>query len=451
MKKNLCILLLLTGMAHTLWGQSYIIDQVVATIGNRIIKQSEVEGQYLMSRNMVIDSNIDLKCFILEQMMIQKLLVTQAGVDSLTIDENSVEMELNLRLEEISNDMGGRDNMEAMYKMSYADIKDESRRRMSEQKLAEKMRDEVVKDVTITPTEVRQWYNKLNKDSIPIVPGKKSIAQICMYPPFEEETILAVRERLLGLRKRIIGGESFVSMALMYSEDGSASNGGEIGFASRSGLDPEYAKAAWALKPGEVSRIVESQFGFHIIQLIERKGDLCNTRHILMKPKPDSESIEKAISRLDTVAMLIRHDSIDFKTAAAVFSEEKNSRYNGGLMVNTNRRSDNYGSTWFEEKEIDPIDLKTLEGLKPGEMSAPYVSRDERGRLMLKFIKLNEETFPHPANPKDDYDMLQEAALNNKKQEVFYKWLEKKIPLHYIHVEESFRNCSFQFDGWLKQ
>ena len=450
MKKVLLTLWLCLAVGSASFAQGYVIDRIVATVGKQMVKQSDIEMQYQQLRSRNYQSNTDIKCYILEQLLIQKLLVTQAEIDSVEIDNSSVELMLNEQLGYYVTEFGSRDNLEKAYGKSYSDIRDELKDAIKERKTADKMQQEITKDITITPTEVRQWYNKLHPDSIPMVPGKISIAQIGMYPPFEEKTIAAVREKLLALRKRILNGESFNSMALLWSEDGSASNQGEIGFAIKSGLDPEYAKAAWALKPGEVSRIVESQFGFHIIQLIERKGDQCNTRHILLKPKPDAESIRKAMERLDSVALFVRADTLKFEDAAAIFSEEKNSRFNGGLMVNLNRESPDFGSTWFTENELDAADRSVLASLKPGEVSSPYSSKDEKGRLMFKIIRIGQRTESHKANPKDDYNILQDMALAAKKQKLFFDWLKKNVGSNHVRIEESFRNCNFEFNGWIQ-
>lgn len=450
MKKVLLTLWLFLAVGSASFAQGYVIDRIVATVGKQMVKQSDIEMQYQQLKSRNYQSNTDIKCYILEQLLIQKLLVTQAEIDSVEIDDSSVELMLNEQLSYYMTEFGSRDNLEKAYGKSYSEIRDELKDAIKERKTADKMQQEITKDITITPTEVRQWYNKLNPDSIPVIPGKISIAQIAMYPPFEEKTIAAVREKLLGLRKRILNGESFNSMALLWSEDGSASNQGEIGFAIKSDLDPEYAKAAWALKPGEVSRIVESQFGFHIIQLIERKGDQCNTRHILLKPKPDAESIRKAMERLDSVALFVRADTLKFEDAAAMFSEEKNSRFNGGLMVNLKRDSPDFGSTWFTENELDAADRSVVASLKPGEVSSPYSSKDEKGRLMFKIIRIGQRTEPHKANPKDDYNMLQDMALAAKKQKLFFDWLKKKVVSNHVRIEESFRNCNFEFNGWIQ-
>ncbi|MGE4569206.1 MAG: peptidylprolyl isomerase [Bacteroidales bacterium] len=450
MKKVLLILWLFLTAGTAAFAQGYIIDRIIATVGKQMVKQSDIEMQYQQMRRSNMDANIDIRCYILEQLLIQKLLVTQAEIDSVEIEASSVELMLNEQLGYYMTEFGTRDNLEKAYGKSYSEIREELKEAIKERRTADKMQQEITKDVTITPTEVRQWFNKLNADSVPVIPGKISIAQIAMYPPFEAKTITEVREKLLGLRKRILDGEAFSSMAIFYSEDGSASNGGEIGFSQKTNLDPEYAKAAWALKPGEVSRIVESQFGFHIIQLIERKGDLCNTRHILLKPKPDAESIRKAMERLDSVAMFIRADTLRFEEAASIFSEEKNSRYNGGLMVNLNRESPDFGSTWFTEKELDAADRNILATLKPGEISAPFASKDEKGRLMFKIIRIGQKTESHKANPRDDYNMLQDLALANKKQRIFFEWLKTKVASNHVKIDPAFQNCNFEFSGWIQ-
>jgi peptidyl-prolyl cis-trans isomerase SurA len=281
---------------------------------------------------------------------------------------------------------------------------------------------------------------------MPLVNAQVEIYQIGVYPPYTEKAVFDLKEKMLELRKRVIDGESFTSLAVLYSEDPGATRGGEIGFLSKGELDPEYAKAAFALKErGEVSRIVESQFGFHIIQLIEKRGDKVNTRHILMKPKPDPEAITRASVRLDSIVDLIRKDSIKFEKAALYFSEDKSTRFNGGLLVNQQTEE-----AKFEMDQLDPIDYKALKDLKIGEISAAYESRDDKGKKLFKVAMIKSRTNPHKANLKDDFNLLKNMAMNYKRNTVINEWITEKQKSTYIHLDDSFKNCPFNRKGWIK-
>lgn len=424
--------------------QNLIIDQVVAIVGNKIIKQSDIENQFLEIK--ARGEDVD-KCFLLEDMLRTKLMVNQAALDSVEVTDSQVESELNRRLDYFINQLGSVQKLEDNFKKSIVQIKEDLRQSIKEYLLTQKMEGTITGDIAITPTEIKNFYNKLSKDSIPLVNSKIELCQIGMYPPYTEKAVFDLKEKMLDLRKRIINGESFATLAVLYSEDGSATRGGEIGFAPKGGLDPEYAKAAFALKEkGDVSKIVESQFGFHIIQLIEKRGDMVNTRHILMKPKADPESVAKVKARLDSLRTLIVNDSIKFEKAAMYYSEDKNTRFNGGVVVNE-RYS---GDTYFEMDQIDPADYYVVKNLKVGEVSEPYESTDDKGKKMFKIIMIKSRTNPHKANLKEDYNLLKEMAINDKRQAIIKNWIAEKQKTTYIHIDDSFKNCQFSFNGWIK-
>ena len=278
------------------------------------------------------------------------------------------------------------------------EIKEDFRDLIRDQLITNQMQSNIAYEVTVTPSEVRQFFNRLPDDSIPNIDSKIKMRQIMIYPPVTEEAKLEVRERLLNLRKRILQGENFRTLAVLYSEGPSAPKGGEIGFMGRAELDPEYSKVAFSLKEGQVSNIVESAFGFHIIQLIERRDDKVNTRHILMRPKVDPLGVEKTITRLDSLANAIRKDSISFERAAFFYSEDKNSNVNGGRVVNP---YDN--STEFVLNDLEPAEFEAIRDLKVNEISEPFRSVDENNKEVYKIIMLTDRTEPHRATLKQDY------------------------------------------------
>ena len=309
------------------------------------------------------------------------------------------------------------------------------------------MQGEITNGIKITPTEVNNYYKSLSSDSISLVNALIEYKQISIYPAFNEKSIFEIKQKLLGLRKRVLDGEKFSTLALLYSEDpSSAKNGGEIGFMNKGGLDPAYAKAAWNLKENAVSNIVESEFGFHIIQLVARDGDRVNTRHILLRPKATDTEIKNALLRLDSILVVIKKDSsMKFERAVGLFSEDKNSRYNGGNVVNSQNNS-----TKFELDQLSQEDYYVIKKMKVGEISEPFPSKDETKKDVYKIIKLVSRSDPHKANLKDDYQTIQEQATENKKHQILANWIVQKQKSTYIKIDDSYKNCQFKYKAWIK-
>ena len=446
MKKIIILLICFYGAcAHA---QPYMLDQIVGIVGSKAIKQSDVEDAYKTVRMQGYPMRGDMKCDLFEQLLTQKLLMNQAEVDSLVVEPSEVEMDLNRRLDVFIQQAGTQEAIEDWFKKSIYEIKDDLRKMIHEEKLANKMQQSITENVRITPSEVRSFFNKIHRDSIPLIPGKVEVAQIVMHPPYSEETISNVRQELLELRRRIVEeGARFTSLAVLYSEDpNSARDGGALPFMSKGELDPEFAKAAWALKsPGDVSRIVESKFGYHIIQLEEKRGDQVKCRHILKTPKPNPEAVTTVIGRLDTLVRLIRKDSLNWNVAALRYSQDEKTRFNGGLMINPNDYS-----TTFEMDQLERADFDVIKNMNIGEVSNPYESRDEKGRIVYKIIRLKDRTDPHRANLRSDYSFLSDAALNEKMHKVIREWVNEKIETSYIYIDESFKRCGLSNTNWLK-
>lgn len=439
-------MLITTALANHSPGQPRILDRVVAVVGDEKILQSDIENLYLQYRAEGISSSGDLKCEILEDYLAQSLLLNQAKIDSIEVSESQVELQLNARLDYFINQIGSQERLEQYFNKTILEIKEDFRDLIRDQMITQEMQSNITGDVTITPSEVRQFFNRLPDDSIPYIDSRIEIKQIVVYPPVSDEAILEVRQRLLDLRKRIIEGENFATLAVLYSQGPSAPKGGEIGFMGRGEVDPEYAKAAFSLKKGQVSNIVESAFGYHLIQLIERRDDRVNTRHILMRPKLDPDAVAKTISQLDSLADLIRADSIIFERSAMFFSQDKKTNVNGGLVVNP---YDN--STMFELDELQPSEYEILRYMNIGEISEPFESIDENGKQVYKIVKLSRSTPPHRANLKEDYTLIQQIALSDKRDKIFHEWINEKITVTYIHIDGSFRGCSFNNPTWARE
>jgi peptidyl-prolyl cis-trans isomerase SurA len=424
-------------------GQPVILDRVVAIVGDYKVLQSDIESLYLQYQAENISFEGDMKCLILEDFLAQNLLLNQAKIDSIEVSESQVDMQLDARLDYFINQVGSQERLEQYFKKTILEIKEDFRDLIRDQLITQEMRNTITADVKVTPSEVRQFFNKLPEDSIPFIDAKIEINQIVLYPPYSEEATLEVRQRLLDLRKRITAGENFATLAVLYSEHPTAPKGGEMGFMGRAEMDPDYAKAAFSLKKGQVSNIVQTAMGYHIIQLIDRRDERINTRQILLKPKIDPVGIEKTISKLDSIASLIRNDSMTFEMAARYFSQDIKTNVNGGLMVNP---VDN--STMFGLDELQPSEYEVLRNMNVGEISAPFESQDENAKTVYKIMKITKSTRPHKANMKEDYILLQQLALDVKKRTVVKDWLNEKIKTTYIHIDGSFENCEFSNPAW---
>ncbi|HYX08810.1 MAG TPA: peptidylprolyl isomerase [Bacteroidales bacterium] len=422
-----------------------LVDQIVAVVGDKIILQSDIENQYLQLRAQGISGSADMKCDILNNFLTQKLLVNQAEIDSVVVPETQVEMELNQRLDYFVNQIGSQEKLEEYFNKSMLEIKEDFREIVREQQITQQMQRNIVGEVSVTPSEVKEFYHSLPKDSIPYINSKVEVSQILRYPPYGDQAVYDVKQRLLELRKRIMNGEDFATLAILYSEGPSAPKGGDIGYLGKGELDPAYAKAAFSLKKGGVSTIVESAFGYHIIQLVDRKDDKVHTRHILMKPKVSPQAILETKNKLDSIATLVREDSMTFDIAAKRFSQDKNTFMNGGVVVNQKT-----GDTRFEMDDFSPEEYRAIRNLNPGDISEPFETTDENGKKVYKIVKLRTRTEPHRANLKEDYMYLQDMAIAHKKQEILANWIAEKRKETYISIDDSFKNCPFLKSGWIK-
>lgn len=442
-KNYLISILLLLAFTFISNGQPKMIDRVVAIVGDFKILQSDIENLYLQYQAENVTSNGDMKCMILEDFLAQNLLLNQAKIDSIEVSESQVEMQLDSRLDFFISQIGSQERLEQYFNKTILEIKEDFRDMIRDQLITQEMRNTITANVTITPSEVRQFFNNIPDDSIPYIDARIEISQIVLYPPSTEESTLETRQRLLDLRKRITAGENFATLAVLYSESPTAPKGGEMGFMGRAEMDPDYAKAAFSLKKGQVSNIVETAAGFYIIQLIDRREDRINTRHILMRPKVDPTAVEKTISRLDSLADLIRIDSITFDMAARYISQDTKTNVNGGLVVNP---ADN--STLFGLDELQTSEYEVLRNMNVGEISDPFEAVDENMKKVYKIVMLNRNTKPHKANMKEDYMLLQMMAMEEKKVNVLRDWIEEKISTTFVHIDGSFQSCEFANPAW---
>ena len=446
-KKLFTILLFLqTAIISNGWSQDKIIDQVIAVVGDNYILKSEIENQFLQLESKTNFDGIDLKCNILEELLYQNLLLHQAAIDSLTVSDKEIDNQLDRRIRYFVSQVGSEKKLEEYFNKSILEIKTDLRESLKKQMLSEKMQDKLTGSLKVTPSEVRQYFKNIPKDSIPDINEQVEYEQIVIYPLITEKEKLAVKEKLNGFRERILKGDKFSTLAVLYSEDpGSAVKGGELGFVGRSDLVPEFAAVAFKLKDGEVSKIVETEYGFHIIQLIERLGEQINVRHILLTPKVDAVSAVKARSSLDSIARIIRLDSVSFKKAVELYSQDKDTKFNGGLAVNPYTNNSR-----FENDQLDKTTSYWLKKLKVGEISEPFEYTNEKSQKCYKIIRLKSKYPAHKANLSDDYQYIQDYSLNLKKQEIMKDWIEKEQKVTFINIDNSYRNCDFKYSGWIK-
>jgi peptidyl-prolyl cis-trans isomerase SurA len=424
-----------------------MIDQIVSKVGDKIILQSDIENQVLQYMAQGYGNKSEMKCNVLSELMVQKLLLTQAELDSIEVGMNQIESELSRRLNYFIRQVGSQEKLEEFYNKSLIEIKEDFRPLIEEQIKTQMMQGNIVSSIDASPKEVRRFYNDFEEDSIPLVNAQYEIKEITLYPPKNEKARNESREKLLEIRKRIIDGERFSTLSVLYSEDpGSARRGGELGFRTRDELDPAFAKAAFSLNDdGGISRIVESEYGFHIIQLIAREGEQVNVRHILIIPKLRTEQKVAIKNKLDTIVTEINSNNLSFENAALKYSQDDQSRFNKAYMINPATTS-----TKFELENLIKQEYNVVKDLKEGEISEPFESVDSKGKAVFKVIKVSNIIEAHRANLKEDYELIKNMAIFEIQQEVFEKWLDEKKAKTYIYVDKSSHNCEFLEEGWLK-
>jgi peptidyl-prolyl cis-trans isomerase SurA len=429
----------------TVQAQERVIDRIVAVVGNSIVLQSEVENELIQMQGQGYVPTAGSRCQLIENYLVQRLLLNQAIVDSIEVTDAEVEMELNRRLQFFIQQIGSEENLENYYNKSILEIKEDFRDVVRDQLITGYMQDEIIGNVTATPAEVRRFYNSLAEEDIPMIPSEVEIRKIVRYPEQSEAETFRIRQRLNEIRQRIINGERFTTMAVLYSQDpGSARRGGELGYMSRSDLVPEFANVVFSLKDDRVSPVFETEFGFHIAQLIDRRGDQVNARHILLRPEATDQARSEAKNFLDSLATVIRTDTVTFRMAAIMNTQDDDTRMNGGLVINPNT-----GGSRFQLDQLNPVQYEAIRNLSVGEIAGPVESRDNRGRTFYKLLLLQSQTPPHRANLKDDYAYLKELTLNQKRQTILDEWIAEKRSRTYIRIDEAYRNCDFISGEWV--
>lgn len=440
-------LLMLTG--SVMYGQDHVIDEVVWVVGDEAILKSDVEEARMNAQYEGRKFEGDPYCVIPEELAIQKLYLHQAVLDSIEVSESEVLQRVEMMTNQYIQMIGSKEKMEEYFNKTATQIREAMRENVKNGLTVQKMQQKLIGDIKITPAEVRRYFKDLPQDSVPYIPTQVEVQIITSQPKIPLDEIEDVKRRLREYTDRVNKGEmDFSTLALLYSEDkGSAMRGGEIGFKGRGELVPEYANVAFNLQdPKKVSKIVESEFGFHIIQLIEKRGDRINTRHILLKPKVNEKDLTSARARLDSIADDIRKNKFSFDEAASIISHDKDTRNNHGLMPNPQTNTSK-----FEMQQLPQEIAKVVDGMNVGEISKAFTMVNEKdGKEVCAIVKLKTRINGHKATITDDYQSLKEIVLDKRREEMLEKWIVEKQKHTYVRINDNWKNCSFKYPGWIK-
>ncbi len=449
-------------MTKKLWGallalspmlgfaQTNIVDEIIWVVGNEPILLSDVEETRISSEayGQPVDNPY---CTIPEQIAVNKLFVHQAELDSVTVSESDVIRAVDNRISESIQAFGSREALEQMYGRSVSQMRENLKKQYREQMMADEVRQKLTTDVKATPAEVREYFKNVPNDSLPFIPTQVEVQIITSVPEVPRAEVERIENKLREYARRVNSGEAdFSTLAKFYSEDGSARNGGELGYMGRNQLVPEFANVAFTLNdPKKVSKIVRSEYGYHIIQLIDKKGDKINVRHILLKPHIDDSEIEKGIARLDSIANDIRANKFTFDAAALALSDDKDTRNNHGLMANVDQQNGTVSSR-FEIQDLPADVAKVVDTLSVGQISRAFRMTNDKGQEVCAVVMLKNRIEGHPANMTEDFQTLRDVVVNKRKEEKIEQWIKDKIKTTYVRISPDWRNCKFHYEGWVK-
>lgn len=446
--KKWIVLMWLSVCTMQLMAQDNVIDEVVWVIGDEAILKSEVETERRNAQYSGRKFDGDPYCVIPEELALQKLFLNQAAIDSIEVSDTDVMSEVEYRINYYINQTGSREKMEEYFDKTYTQIREELREMTRRELTMQKMQQELMKDVKVTPAEVRRYFKELPSDSIPYIPTQVEVQLITIEPEIPEEEIERVKTRLREFTERINSGETtFSTLARLYSEDpGSALQGGETGLTGKGRWVPEFSNVAFNLTdPNKVSKIVETEYGFHIIQLIEKRGDRVNVRHILLKPQAAEEDLMNALSRLDSIADDIRSNKFTFEDAVINISSDKDTRMNHGLLPNTET-----GTSKFEMQNLPQEIARAVNTMNVNEISEPFIMRNNKGKEVCAIVKLKSRVKGHKATLTEDFQALKSVVLEKKCAEKIDKWIREKQKTTYVRINEKWRNCDFKYPGWIR-
>ena len=438
----------LLNIAFSAFSQNNIVDEIAWIVGDEIILKSDVEEQKIRMQMEGEKIKGDPYCYIPEQMALTKLFLDQAKIDSIEADEKTVDQQVEMRLNYMVGQIGSKDKLAEYFMKDYEDIRTELKEMVRTQQLVQQVQNKVVGTIQSTPAEIRKFANSLPEDSLPSIPSQVEVQILTVEPFITKEEIEEVKDKLRDFQKRCDDGStSFSTLAIFYSEDAeSAKRGGELGFMGRGQLVKEYADVAFAMyEPGKISKIVESEFGFHLIQLIERKDEKVNTRHILLKPKASLENMNKAKARIDSIAQIINDKKLTFEQCVALYSTDKNTRNCSGILTNMQT-----GTTKHEMQELPQEVGRAVYSLEEGQISNPFLMVDRSGKTVYCIAKLKSKTKAHKANMSNDFALLKQMYEGHKKQEKLNNWIAKKQKETYVRIDENWKKCDFEHEGWIK-
>ncbi len=437
------------GLALFADNKNNVIEEVAWMIGDEPIYKSEIEKAYqeMLSDRTPIQG--DPYCIIPEQIAVERLFLHQADIDTVEVQESLVQMQLESQMNYLINNLGSREKVEQYFGKPMTEIREYYATNMRNRSRVQQVRNDLTKNLKVTPSDVRRYFDKLPADSVPFVPLQVEVQILTLNPVIPRQEIDDVKARLRDYADRVNRGESeFSTLAILYSEDGSSVRGGELGFMGRGQLVPEYAAVAFNLNdPKKVSKIVETEYGFHIIQLIEKRGDRINTRHILLRPKVADKDLTDAIHRLDSLRTdIVDNKKVSFEEAVRYVSQDKDTRMSNGVMVNSNT-----GTTRFQMSELPQEVAKAVGTMEPGEISQPFIMRDpKRDREIVAMVRLTNRIDAHSANLAEDYQTIKDMYEAAESQAIIDKWLADKIKTTYVRIEDGWRDCDFQHKGWIK-
>ncbi len=415
-----------------------IVDQVMAVVGNKIILKSDIEKQYIQYLAQSGGENDVTKCAIFDQILLQRLLLNQAEIDSVTVTENQVEGELDRRMRFYIHQIGSEEKLEQYFHTTIRELKAEFRDVIKDQLTVQMMQSKITKDIAASPNDVRTFFESIPPDSIPYIDAELEVAQIVRIPPVSFEQKQAIRAQLEEYRKKILAGEGDLAVyAALYSQDAStAKKGGELGFFERGTMVPEFEAAAYNLKPGDVSPVIETKFGFHILQLIERRGEQINVRHLLLQPVITDEGLMESVNFLDSVRHLIASGTMTFEVAAEKFSDDADTKYNGGLIINPETNTSRLSPDKMDRSLFFQVDTMTL-----NKVSSPLPMMTNEGTRAFRIVMVKSRSKPHRANLKDDYQKIQEVAQSEKQNKVLQEWIKRKQKTTYVHIVDNYNDC----------
>lgn len=444
MKKHISIIFALVFLSfHSSIAQGQLVDRVAATVGSSIILQSDIEMQYAQHLAQGEKPNESIKCYLLQQLITQKLLSQQAAIDSIEVGEAEVDDRLNRNMQYMVRQAGGKERLEEFLNRSLLQYKEEMRPNIHEQLRAQKMQMNITSSLNVTPQEVRRYFESLNQDSLPYFNTEVEIGEIVINPVLTKDEKEVYRQKVEGYRQQILNGSDFATIARLYSEDAAAPYGGESGFQTRDYWAKEFSAMAFKLKEGEVSPVFETQFGYHLLQVLQRRGEEVNVRYIVIIPKPTPASLERAKAKIDSIYDRVTSGKIGFHTAASLYSDNKETKYTGGMIIN---EEDNTGLI-----PMDMLNRETftaIDPLKVGDYSKSFISTDRMGQQVYKFMYLKSRIAPHKANLEQDFAKIQEAARQDKIHRTLSEWFELRKRTTFINIDNDFLKCN-ELKIWL--